>query len=70
MSYFLSLIFDSLFNSNFGLKQFYIVPRLDPKELQQSQSWNSEAQRKNVEVAVQQELHTVDFDPESQTKHY
>jgi len=43
---------------------------LDPKELQQCQSWNSEAQRKNIEVPVQQELHTVDFDPESQTKHY
>jgi len=43
---------------------------LNPKQLQQTQSWNSDAKRIIQESRADTELHTVDFDPESQTKHY
>ena len=46
------------------------ICRLNPKQLQQTQSWNSDAKRIIQESGAETELHTVDFDPESQTKHY
>ena len=47
-----------------------IIFRLDPKELQQTQGLEAAGQIKAPESVVGHELHTVDFDPESQTKHY
>ena len=48
-----------------------LIFRLSPKNLQQSSGQHFEDQSSvNARPATEQELHTVDFDPESQTKHY
>lgn len=43
---------------------------LNPCHLDQASSISVPNQREVVETTMEQELHTVDFDPESQTKHY
>ena len=44
--------------------------RLSPKNLQQSSDLQFTEQSVNTKSTMEQGLHTVDFDPESQTKHY
>ena len=44
------------------------ICRLNPKQLQQTQSCNPDAKTIMQESRAETELHTVDFDLESQTK--